>query len=243
MRYYLLILGSLCILYYLILAFYSRRLRSTFAAFWLLCGGVHLVLGCAPLPVSVYAALGWICAVCWIIFLFVEAKIIRGMYAKGKEETDWVIVLGAQVRGTFITNSLKRRLDRAVSYLEQFPHAKVIVSGGQGPGESITEAAAMAGYLREKGISGARIFQEDRSTSTRENLRFSRKYADAQNDRVGIVTNDFHIYRASVIARQEGYRKICTIPAGSNPIFQMNYLMREFFAVLQVWLRSGVKKR
>ena len=73
-------MGCLCILYYLVLAFYSRRLRSTFAAFWLISGGVHLVLGCAPLPVYGYKALGWFCLGCWILFLFIEFKIIRGMY-------------------------------------------------------------------------------------------------------------------------------------------------------------------
>ena len=55
MRYYFLIMGCLSIFYYLILVFYSRRLRSTFAAFWLLSGGVHLLFGCAPFPVYVFS--------------------------------------------------------------------------------------------------------------------------------------------------------------------------------------------
>ena len=126
-------MGCLCILYYLVLAFYSRRLRSTFAAFWLISGGVHLVLGCAPLPVYVYKALGWFCLGCWILFLFIEFKIIRGMCAQCDEELDWIIVLGAQVRGRYITNSLRRRLDCALAYAQRFPRVKVIVSGGQGP--------------------------------------------------------------------------------------------------------------
>ena len=86
------------------------------------------------------------------------------------------------------------------------------------------------------GVPKEKIFLENRSTSTRENLRFSRKYADAEKDRVGIVTNDFHIYRSSLIARQEGYQNIIMIPAGSNPVFQINYLVREFFAVVRTWM-------
>ena len=236
MRYYFLITGCLCILYYLVLVFYSRRLRSTFAAFWLISGGVHLVLGCAPLPVYAYTTLGWICGACWIVFLSAEYKIIRGMYERCDEELDWIIVLGAQVRGRYITNSLRRRLDRALAYADRFPGVKVIVSGGRGPGEAVTEAEAMAGYLLEKGVPRGQIFLEDKSVSTRENLRFSRKYADAEHDKVGIVTNDFHIYRSSLIARQEGYRNIYLIPADSNPVFQLNYLVREFFGVIQVCL-------
>ena len=229
-------MGCLCILYYLVLALYSRRLRSTFAVFWLISGGAHLLLGCAPLPVYAYTMLGWICGACWIVFLSAEYKIIRGMYERCDEELDWIIVLGAQVRGRYITNSLRRRLDRALAYAGRFPGVKVIVSGGQGPGEAVTEAEAMAGYLLEKGVPRGQIFLEDKSVSTRENLRFSRKYADAEHDKVGIVTNDFHIYRSSLIARQEGYRNIYLIPADSNPVFQLNYLVREFFGVIQVCL-------
>ena len=236
MKIYFLIVGCLCILYYLILALYSRRLRSTFAVFLLINGGVHLALGCAPLPVYMYTIAGWFCLACWCVFLLVEYKIIRAMGGRCEEELDWIIVLGAQVRGRYITNSLRQRLDTAMAYAERFPGCSVIVSGGQGPGEEISEAEAMARYLSENGIPESRIFREGRSTSTRENFRFSRKYADAEHDKVGIVTNDFHIYRSSLIARQEGYEKIHLLPSDSNPVFQLNYLVREFFGVIQVVL-------
>lgn len=238
MRYYFLIAGILCILYYLVLVFYSRRLRSTFAVFWVITGGVHLVFGCAPFSASVYSVLKWLCLFCWAAILLVESRIIRAIFAKCDEELDWLIVLGAQVRGTHITNSLRRRLDSALEYQKKHPGVKVIVSGGQGPGEAVTEADAMAEYLIENGVPEEQIRREDRSTSTRENLRFSRKFADAEQDRVGIVTNDFHIYRSSVIARQEGYRKLYMIPADSNPVFQINYLAREFFGVVYVWVKG-----
>lgn len=238
MRYYLLIAGSLCIVYYLILIIYSRRLRSTFAAFWLISGGVHLLLGCAPLPVYMYTMLKWGFLLLWLVFLTVESLILRGMSSRPDPGADWIIILGAQVRGTYITNSLRRRLDAGLVYLEDSSETRVIVSGGKGRGEDISEAEAMAGYLREHGIPQEKIREEDQSATTRENLRFSRQFADAERETVGIVTNDFHIYRASLIARQEGYQNIILIPASSNPVFQLNYLVREFFAVIQVWLRT-----
>ena len=106
-------------------------------------------------------------------------------------KTDCIIVLGAQVKGIKITDSLKRRLDRAVRYLREFPETKVIVSGGKGPGEDITEADAMGDYLISCGIDPGRIVRENRSASTRENLRYSGKYTDPEHDSVGIVTNGF----------------------------------------------------
>lgn len=239
MRYYFLITGILCIFYYIVLAWYSRKLRSTFAVFWLLAGGVHLMIGCAPLSAYVYTILCCVCLAAWVVFLCVELKIIRAMFRHCDEEMDFIIVLGAQVRGTKITDSLKRRLDKAADYLEHFQDTRVIVSGGQGPGEDITEADAMEGYLLGRGISAKRIYREDRSVSTRENLRFSRKFLDADKDRVGIITNGFHTYRASLIAAREGYRNAYDIPASSNPAFLVNYLVREFFALVYLRLRGG----
>lgn len=236
MRAYFLITGTVFILYYFVLALYTHRLRSTFALFWVMAGGVHLICGCAPFSAHTYHIQGWICAACWLAFAAVETRVIRAMRTRFTGDADWIIVLGAQVRGRRVTDSLKRRLDLAYTYLTEHPRAGVIVSGGQGPGEEISEARAMAAYLAALGISGNRIFEEDRSVSTRENLKFSSEFLDREKDTVGIVTNNFHIYRASVIARQEGYRKICLLPAGANPVFQPNYLMREFFAVIKVWL-------
>lgn len=237
MKYYFLITGVLCILYYLMLVWHSQKLRSTFAVFWLFVGGAHLVIGCAPLPVYVYTFLTAVCGVCWLCLITVEIKIFSGMYSGCDQRADCIIILGAQVKGKKITDSLKRRLDKAILYLRKFPDTKVIVSGGQGKGEDITEADAMADYLIRFGIDEKKIIREDRSVSTRENLRFSRQFTDPEQGITGIVTNGFHMYRACLIAKQEGYRNIYKIPASSNPVFQLNYLMREFFAVIHAWLK------
>ena len=240
MELYFLITGVVCVLYYVILAAYSKRLRSTFAVFWLLCGGVHLVLGCAPLSAYMYTILGALCIMGWILFIVVESRILTALLSSGEQQADVLLILGAQVRGTRLTDSLKRRLDRALVYLNRYPVQKIIVSGGQGPGEEISEADAMAEYLLKNGVPSARIYREDRSTSTRENFRFSGKYLNG-DERVGIVTNGFHMYRAALLAKQEGIAGRILIPASSNPVFQLNYLVREFFAVLSVWMK-GVKK-
>ena len=237
MKYYFLITGVLCILYYLMIVYFSRKLRSTFAVFWLLTGGVHLLIGCAPFPVYVYTGLAAVCGVLWVCFISVEALIVSAMFSRYDRKTDCIIVLGAQVKGIKITDSLKRRLDRAVRYLREFPETKVIVSGGKGPGEDITEADAMGDYLISCGIDPGRIVRENRSASTRENLRYSGKYTDPEHDSVGIVTNGFHMYRSCLIAAQEGYKNIYKIPTSSNPIVQINYLTSEIFAVISVWMR------
>ena len=112
----------------------------------------------------------------------------------------------------------------------------MIVSGGQGSGEDISEADAMAAYLLSRGVERKKIIREDRSTSTRENLRFSRRYLDALSDSAAIVTNDFHIFRAVLTAQREGYRHVFSLPASSNPVFLITSLVREFFDVAALYL-------
>lgn len=241
MKYYFLITGILCLLYYLVLVWHSRKLRSTFAVFWLFMGGAHLIIGCAPFPVYMYTFLTATCGAGWICLILVEIRIFSAMFSRHERKVDCIIVLGAQVKGKKITDSLKRRLDKAVVYLKKYPDTRVIVSGGQGPGEEISEADAMAEYLITSGISRERIVREDRSTSTRGNFRYSKKYTEPEKEKIGIVTNGFHMYRALLIAGQEGYRNTYKIPASSNPVFQLNYLMREFFAVVHVWIKTMTK--
>lgn len=245
MRYFFLTAAAICVFYYLILAAYSRKFTSTFAGFWLAAGGVHLVFGCMPPFSAAGRAAAVLTIAAWLLFFCVELRIIRCMLAGGREKADYIIVLGAQVRGRKISDSLKRRLDRALEYTRSFPETKVIVSGGQGPGEEITEADAMAEYLISRGVDEKRIRREKESSSTRENLRFSSRFADIRKDRIGIVTNGFHIYRASLIAKEEGYRRLCLIPASSNPVYQLNYLTREFFALLEFYIfrRKRIKKK
>ena len=115
-----------------------------------------------------------------------------------------VIVLGAGLRGDEVGAHLASRLDTAITYLERNLNAVVVVSGGLGAGRNITEAEAMSRYLTARGISPERILLEGESTSTYENLLFSDKIlSDYFPDgfRAVVVTNDFHIFRASRMAR------------------------------------------
>ena len=152
MRMYFLFAGIFGIAYYLILAVYSKKWNSTFAGFWLVTGGAHFILWCAPLSSNIKKGIFVICLCGWALFLLVEACIFRTMKSSCTVRVDYLIVLGAQVRGRKITNSLLRRLNTALSYLRVHTDTMVIVSGGQGPGEEITEAQAMAEYLYECGI-------------------------------------------------------------------------------------------
>ena len=150
-----------------------------------------------------------------------------------------VVILGAGVNGRTPSLSLQTRLDAALAYLEEHPDIPAVLTGGQGYGEEITEAACMYDYLTARGIDGARLLLEERAANTAENFTFSAALleaagVDVSQDTVAVVTNDFHVARARLIAQKKGYG--ATIGVGA-PIpwlhLEVNYYLREAFAVVK----------
>ena len=129
----------------------------------------------------------------WVTRFFfstVEIKICLGMFSKPERGAQWIIILGAQVRGRKITDSLKRRLDAAIHYLEENERDNGSCFRRQA-GEDISEADATGTISYRTRSCGNRIRKEDQSVSTRENLSFSRRFIDPKHETVGIVTNNF----------------------------------------------------
>ena len=111
--------------------------------------------------------------ICMVVFLSVEAVVFSAGRKVPAEDGEYVIVLGAQVRGEVPTLVLSARIRAAAEYLKEHPQAIAVASGGKGSGENISEAEAIRRGLVRLGIPEERILLEDRSTSTAENLRFS----------------------------------------------------------------------
>ena len=183
-----------------------------------------------------------IIAVCVLAFIVVEIPIISASMPGSDVNSSYLIVLGAGVNGTEPSLSLKNRLDKAVEYLSGHPDTAVIVSGGQGPGEAITEAEAMAKYLTERGIAVSRIIQERDASSTLENLKYSFEIIEnLGGDPNGsvIVSSEYHLYRAQYMAKCLGV-EVYGVPAKTSYLtLKINYFIREAFAVAYTWV-SGV---
>lgn len=237
------IFGIICVGYYFAICCYIRKWDSKFPRIWLALGVVSFLLGWRweRLPEVATAGLEMAGLIVLLIFAAVELLILSGMKEdKCAGEAEYIIVLGAKVDGYHLTDALKQRLDKALLYLRTHDKTKVIVSGGQGPEEYVTEAQAMAEYLIRCGVEPSRILKEEKSTTTRENLIFSGRIMreDPGTEcmaRTGIVTNNFHIYRAVCIAKQVGYQNVIALAAPTAPIMFVNYMTREFFGVLKMW--------
>lgn len=154
-----------------------------------------------------------------------ESKTVVKEYS----DVDYAIVLGAGLYGDKISPILKIRLDTAYDQLKD-SDIPIIVSGGQGPDELISEAEAMATYLVEKGIKADRIILEDQSTSTKENIKFSNNLVNKENKDLNVVffTSDYHMYRAKMLGERIGWNSQGY--AGINPFFvRLNFMIREVF--------------
>ena len=234
---------------------YARAVYNTHAgtSFWLFWVAIALALGVwaaaiwfhwwRALPNAVRIPIGIVLCVALCGFGVSQAAIASHMRDEGDRNLDYIIVLGAQVHQGSPSLVLRYRLDKAAEYLRANPGTTCIVSGGQGPNEPYAEARGMADYLEhDAGIDASRIIEEPDSTTTVENLRNSRTIIDSANNTgnstsstasepsIGIVTNDFHVFRSLQIAHDQGYTDVQGIAAGSPRDMLLNNMVRESFA-------------
>lgn len=180
------------------------------------------------------------------VFAWFEALIIRDAHTDPEAETaQCVVILGAGVNGTEPSLMLSSRLQAALDFIADKPDIPIICSGGQGPGEDISEADCMADWLIQNGVDESRIYREDRSTSTQENFAYSEDIMaelglDA-GDTFAFVTNDYHIYRAGRIAGTDSACGVAaTLPRSAYyDALQLNYYVREAFALGWLLLNGG----
>lgn len=196
-------------------------------ALLLACLGAALALG-ALLPRRGRIVLLVVCCLGAGTLFAATIPVLRA--AGGGPETDaaYLIVLGAGVNGAAPSRSLADRLTAALDYLTAHPACRAIVSGGMGPGEQATEAQVMFDWLTARGISPERILREERAASTLENLRFSfALIPEEARASVAVVSSEYHLYRAKLLARELGY-DVAALPARTSlPVLRLNYFLRE----------------
>lgn len=179
------------------------------------------------------------------LFTVLETMVVRGSFADESDApVSAVIVLGAGVNGETPSLTLRTRIDAAAAYLEEHPDVPVVLSGGQGPGEAITEAECMRRALVRRGADESRLYPEERSTSTQENLRYSRAILEELGvdpaRRVAIVTSDFHLCRARLMWGGDTAAVPAHLP--STLYFQcltVNYFIREAFGLAAYFVYGG----
>lgn len=148
------------------------------------------------------ALLGLLLAVL-LAFGALLGAVLYGAYDHIQGDPQIMVILGCQINPWGPSVLLQDRLDKALDYLEDHPDMTVVVSGGQGPDEHISEAQCMYDYLTEHGVDEEQILLEDRSSNTVENLRYTMELlADEGYDTTAdmvVVSNGFHLTRVRML--------------------------------------------
>ena len=241
------VLGILCEIYFIGTIIFGGRV--TFAEFFLGLGILLIAIGLIKRrskkeyilmrPGKARTAI----KICFFLglasFIFIEGLIIQSALSKHSEKSDYLVILGAGLRGEVPSTALYQRLYASLEYIEINPNVKIVVSGGQGPGETITEAEAMERFLINHGVEKSQIIKEEKSTSTLENLKFTAEILEGlekkENIEVTIVTNNFHMFRAKFLAQRQGL-KVYGYPAPLHPMLVPTCFTREYLAVINSFI-------
>lgn len=207
-----------------------------------LLGAVLLAVGALPhlvlkkIPVFIFWLLG---IGIMIVIAFVAFLLIFGSHDNVTKKEDAVIVLGAAVHGDRPSAVLVDRLDTAVEYYEQNKNAVIVVTGGRGMQENITEASAMEKYLINKGIPKEKIIKEEKATSTFENFVYSKEILDEMFENgytAAYITNEYHIYRAGAIAKTAGFGSLTHKHSTTRWHSLVPGTLRECLGVIKYWV-------
>lgn len=262
----LLILAALCAVYFVIIVIYGG-IGTSFAFIWLffaaLC--VFLVYGkwyysrhMFDIPKWVTVSIVTTCVMGVTVMAMICTLVFLGVASEEEPGLDYVIVLGAKVKEHTVSNSLKKRLDKAIDYAQKNPETYLVLSGGKGADEPISEAQAMYKYLVYNGVRPEQLLLEDRSASTVENIAYSRLVIEGHRERlrlereqqekkrrepylmvddkpveIGVLTSNFHVFRARMIARKWGFEHVYGISAQSDPVLFIHLCVRECASIIK----------
>ena len=178
-----------------------------------------------------------IAAVMTVLFIIYASVIsifmVRASKDRPRDGNTTLVILGCKVRNGYPSEMLRLRLDAAYDFLIENPDTPVVVSGGQGSDEIISEAQCMKEYLVKRGISEERIYMEDKSASTEENLEFSKELIEKEGlcRDITIVTDGYHQFRAEILAERTGM-KASNISSDTQDWLLPTYWVREWFGII-----------
>lgn len=160
----------------------------------------------------------------------------EGLQPKADGTNEYAIVLGAKVKeGNIPSRALQFRLDAALAYAKEYTHVKLVLSGGRGPDEDIEEAIVMQKFLLDNGISEDRLLVENKSTSTYENLLFSQELLPERVTAVTIITSDYHLQRAKILAGKLDW-EVDVVAAKTPRVIETKVRLRERIALLKTYI-------
>ena len=238
------IFGITCILYFIILTIALGYFNS-FNIIWIFAGILFFIIAkYAKVLLMKFSKTNKILKIIYstfilgivLSFVIIEIFVIFNAKSRNYENADYLIILGAGLdrrNPSYPSVTLTRRIRMAINYSKHNPDVMIIVSGGTGRNNEHSEAEVMSRVLQRNDINRERIIIEDRAVNTLENLSFSGDLIKNLDKKVVIVSCDFHLFRARLIANKIGYTNIGTLASRTKRVLLPNYYVREYFAVIK----------
>ena len=234
----------------LVLAVFFLVCLQGYSTMVLVCAGIAGVIGFytfVPKLLKKSKAVIRIFTILLVVFLvavcITEGFIISASFGAPETDCDYLLVLGAKVNSNGPSLALRNRIDAAYDYLMAHPDCAAILSGGQGADEPMSEAQCMYNELVAMGIDPQRLWMEDQSTTTWENMKFSRAMLEAKTgaapEQIALLSNEFHLFRAQLFARRFGFDPVGVPAVTSLPVLRVNYFLREAVAVWYYLIFGG----
>ena len=232
--------GIGCILFFFVISLFSR-FGLSISWIWP-AAGIALIAAAlltrAHLPQWLRYAWRALLVMGLVLLIALESLVISGMHATAPAGMDYLIVLGASVYQDGPSPGLTRRINAVMKCLDDHPDAVIIASGGQGDDEPISEAQCIRDELVKRGVDPSRIVIEDRSTDTRENIAYSKALMSSADAKVGIVTNNYHVWRSLRLARRAGMVNAYGIASDYTGPTLIHFMVREAVSITVSFLRG-----
>ena len=260
-------LAALCAVYFVVIVLYAG-IGTSFAFIWLFFSALLLLLvygrwyyekNRSQIPPWVPVSIVTTCLLGLVSLVVTCALVFLGAAASDHPGLDYVIVLGARGKEHTVSDTLKKRLDKAIEYTEKNPDTILVLSGGKGPGEQESEASVMYRYLAYNGVNPEKMLLEERSVSTVENIAYSKVLIDRHIElerqmrpplmpqkvpgrylvaadrpaEIGILTSNYHIFRARLTAEKWGLENVYGISADSDPVLFVHLCVREWASIIK----------
>lgn len=236
----LLILGITSILYFFAITLAMRYL-NLFNFIWVFIGIAFILLHqFKETIIAIYKktpkigkVFFWSSVIIFLLsFAVVESLIAANAKTSAAENADYIIILGSRTHKNIPSFAMAHRVIASLKYIKENPNAQVVLTGGKTSSAEISEAEIMLGLLQKKGVEPNRIIIENRSKNTYQNLKYSSSLIDIDK-KVLIVSSEFHLFRAKLIAAKIGYKDVGTAASKTPRLLLPHYLLREYLAVIK----------
>ncbi|MDO4867185.1 MAG: YdcF family protein [Clostridia bacterium] len=235
-----LILGAACFIYFLVIGGYSR-FGLSISWIWPVLGALLIAAGLSTLiklpPWVRWAWRGLLC-LGLAALIALESLVISDMHATAPANLDYLVVLGARVNPEGPSPALTRRLNAVMACLDDHPNAVIIATGGKGPDEPISEAQCIHDELVRRGVDPQRIWVEDQSADTAENIANTKALIDRDDAAIGIITNNYHVWRSLRLAKRAGLVNAHGIAAEYTGPTLFHFMIREACSISVAFLKG-----